>query len=371
MAIVSRVVGTTSEYALVFIPDATVSTGAGLANIQASNVRLSWSRAGMSATSSQTLVSTSAFGTWAVSAFAQADSVSSLGWYGVAIPNGVFVGGRTAYVHLSFAPSMAPVPILYELTAAGFDNQTAISTQASTMPVNTVQILGSTPVTSAAGTLKSDVLTVLGSTPVTTAAGVLATAWDLSRTANLTSTIAATGMSLSTNQDVNVNRILGSTPVTTAAGVLATAFDLSRISNPTSTVALTGLSINYVTTAGSAAAIADKSGYGVSSVADKGGYGVSSVADKGGYGVSSNADKTAYALTSAYDFAKGTVAATESYAADGAAATPAQLLYQIWSILAERSVVSTTMTTFGLDGLTSSMAFTLDSVNPSVQTRSA
>jgi hypothetical protein len=86
--------------------------------------------------------------------------------------------------------------------------------------VNVNQILGSAPVTNAAGVLETNLKTIFGSAPVTTSAGVLATTWDLGRTANLTSTIALPGTSISTNQFVNVNQILGSTPVTSAAGTL-------------------------------------------------------------------------------------------------------------------------------------------------------
>jgi len=70
---------------------------------------------------------------------------------------------------------------------------------------------------------------------------------------------------------------------------------------------------------------------------------------------------SAMTLTSAYDFAKGTVAMTEAYAADGAAATPAQMLYMLWALMAEKSVLSTTLTAKKLDGSTTAMTFTLDS----------
>ena len=59
------------------------------------------------------------------------------------------------------------------------------------------------------------------------------------------------------------------------------------------------------------------------------------------------------------DIWQGT-ALTESYAADGATATPAQLLYQIWALLAEKSIVTTTLTAKKLDGSTTAMTFTLD-----------
>ena len=138
-----------------------------------------------------------------------------------------------------------------------------------------------------------NVTSVVGTAAVTTSAGILASVWDLNRTANLTSTVALTGMSInrvttvglpvsvssvtdksgygvsSVNTGVNVSSIVGSAAVTTEAGVFATAWDLGRTLNLTSTVALTGLSISRVTTVGlpvSVSSVTDKSGYGVSSV---------------------------------------------------------------------------------------------------------
>ena len=76
--------------------------------------------------------------------------------------------------------------------------------------------------------------------------------------------------------------------------------------------------------------------------------------------LTTNNDKTGYALTSAYDFAKGTVAMTESYAADGAAPTPAQALFMIQQFQQEKSISSVTLTVKKLDGTTSAATFTLD-----------
>jgi hypothetical protein len=79
---------------------------------------------------------------------------------------------------------------------------------------------------------------------------------------------------------------------------------------------------------------------------------------------------TGVALTSAYDFAKGTTAVTESYGADGAAATPIQLLYQLWALAAEKSITSTTLTAKKLDGSSTAMTFTLnDATTPTSITR--
>ena len=81
---------------------------------------------------------------------------------------------------------------------------------------------------------------------------------------------------------------------------------------------------------------------------------------------------SAQALTSEYDFAKGTVAMTEAYSVDGAAATPAQILHMIWSMLAEKSVTSTIVTCKKLDGTTGAMTFTLNSATaPTAITRNS
>lgn len=65
-----------------------------------------------------------------------------------------------------------------------------------------------------------------------------------------------------------------------------------------------------------------------------------------------------------------TTALTESYAADGATATAAQLLYMLWSFFAEPNISSTTLTAKKLDGSTTAMTFTLsDATNPVTVTR--
>lgn len=64
-------------------------------------------------------------------------------------------------------------------------------------------------------------------------------------------------------------------------------------------------------------------------------------------------------LAATYDFAKGTVAMAESYAADGAAPTPAQALFQILGREYEFAIAGDTLTVKKLDGSTTAMTFTL------------
>tara|TARA_R100001594_G_scaffold68059_1_gene102369 strand:- start:12940 stop:13878 length:939 start_codon:yes stop_codon:yes gene_type:complete len=67
-----------------------------------------------------------------------------------------------------------------------------------------------------------------------------------------------------------------------------------------------------------------------------------------------------------------TTAQTESYASDGAAATPAQLLYMIYCAVGEFSVSSTTITGKKLDGSTTAMTWTInDASNPTSRTRAS
>ena len=67
-----------------------------------------------------------------------------------------------------------------------------------------------------------------------------------------------------------------------------------------------------------------------------------------------------------------TTALTESYAADGAAGTGAQLLYMIFSGLGEFAISGTTLTAKKLDGSSTAMTFTLDSsTNPTSTTRAS
>lgn len=275
MPLISRKIGSASQILEVFVNDATVSTGAGLANIVASSVTFAWFRSNMAAVSSGTCT-TGTLGTFGVSSFVQALSTNALGWYQFCPPDGVFLSGSSAAIHLSLAPSMAPLPILIELTAT--DNQTAMSSQ--TISTFLSGSVNASTVADKAGYGVSSVNTgvnvtsVVNSPAVTTAAGIQAVAWDLGRTANLTSTVALTGFSinlattatfLTTNNDkagygvssvntgVNVSSVNGSALVTTSPGVIT--------ANVTSGVGVSSFAIAV----------------GVSSVADKSGYGVSSV----------------------------------------------------------------------------------------------
>ena len=60
---------------------------------------------------------------------------------------------------------------------------------------------------------------------------------------------------------------------------------------------------------------------------------------------------------------KWTTAMAESYAADGSAPTPEQILFQIWARIMEAAVSGTTVTLKKLDGTTTAMTATLDAAS--------
>ncbi len=66
-------------------------------------------------------------------------------------------------------------------------------------------------------------------------------------------------------------------------------------------------------------------------------------------------------LTSAYDYAKGTVAMTESYAANGVAPTPVQATFAIHQMLMDFNIVTTALTVKKLDNTATAFVVTLDS----------
>ncbi len=67
-----------------------------------------------------------------------------------------------------------------------------------------------------------------------------------------------------------------------------------------------------------------------------------------------------------------TTAQTESYASDGAAATPAQLLYMIYCAVSEFSISGTTITGKKVDGSTTAMTWTINSASdPTSRTRAS
>ncbi len=86
--------------------------------------------------------------------------------------------------------------------------------------------------------------------------------------------------------------------------------------------------------------------------------------------VGSVTDKTGFALTASYDFAKGTVAVTESYAANGVAPTPVQAMMAIHQMLMDFSISGTAYTVKKLDNSATAFVLTLnDATSPTATAR--
>lgn len=92
--------------------------------------------------------------------------------------------------------------------------------------------------------------------------------------------------------------------------------------------------------------------------------------DKTGYTASTVSDKTGYRLSATGVGDILTTALTEAYAADGAAFTLTQALYEICQSITEFAIASTTISVKKRDGVTEALTYTLDdATNPTSRTR--
>lgn len=299
---ISRQVGTTNEILQLFVQDATVSTGAGLANLQASSFSSYWCRNDQTSTSSIVLASSAAssLGLYASGKWLEVNSTFMRGWYQLSVPDGVFASSRTVALHLYGHPSMAPVPIEIELTR--FNNQGYVSSQphnvtrlysdalvtslAGTVNVERVGVSsfnspvgvssfnspvgvssfgiavgvssisagvstswfsGGTIVTSAAGVLSVNVSSIQRDSAVTTAAGILAVGAVGVSSFGIRVGVSSFGLAVGVSSNpigVNVTSYRDTAAVTTFAGYPATYFDLGLTNNSTSTVSFSSLSIS-------------------------------------------------------------------------------------------------------------------------------
>ena len=87
--------GTTSQTALIFVQNSSVTTGAGLTGLAWNSSSLTWyyyrEAAGTGAT--QVTLATMTIGTWATGGFIELDATDMPGWYEIGIPNAVLAAG--------------------------------------------------------------------------------------------------------------------------------------------------------------------------------------------------------------------------------------------------------------------------------------
>lgn len=341
----SLAVGTASKVLDIFVQDASVSTGAGLANLQGSTVSYTWWREGQTSVSTGVASTAGAMGVYSTSAWVQVSSSQALGWYQFGAPNGVFTNGASAKIHFYGGANMVATPVEIELTKT--DNQTYASSTVflaytSTSPSNLRQIHGQEAVTSAAGRLSINLVSIVGSNAVTSAAGVLNVS---------TQTIDKTGYNATTTVNLDklnydITSTYGSAIVTSAAG----EFQVS-----TQTLAAAGSDIQtvhgspIVTTAAGIMAIDVRSIRGSNAVTS--GAGILNVSTQSLAGIvvsTQTIDKTGYSLTAAERAAIASTVLTttqpESIRATQAEGSLIQLQYEILANLTEFSHSGTTRT---------------------------
>ncbi len=317
-----RAIGQTSQILLLYVQDATVSTGAGLANVVGSTVSYTWFHNNQISVSTGTASTAGTTGTYSTSAWVMISSSAALGWYQFGAPDGVFATGDSVGIHfyVSSGPNaiMAPLPVEIELVRDNplqFSSSKVFLAHTSTSPANVVQIQTSSAATAGNGislvstqalTYTVNVSAWANSTVVATSSGVvdvnLVNIWNKSAvTSNpgilTVSTQSLVGITVSTQSLVgittaaNVIQVYSSPVVTSASGqFLVSTQSLSGI--VVSTQNLTGITTaaNVIQVYSSPVVTSASGQFRVSTQA----------IDKGGYGVTTNADKLNYDITSTY-----------------------------------------------------------------------
>lgn len=147
---------------------------------------------------------------------------------------------------------------------------------------------------------------------------------------------------------------------TNAATTVTTSFTTTFTGNLTGSVASVTGAVGSVT-----GAVGSVTGITASDVGA-----IKTTTDKFVFTVANQVDSNVITKTGFVLSAVGSAALTESYAADGAAPTLNQAIYQLWSFLAEANLSGTTITAKKLDGATTAMTFTVDSATaPTTITR--
>jgi hypothetical protein len=280
-------------------------------------------------------------GVFSTSAWVQINSTLARGWYQFGVPDGIFASGRSAALHLNGAVNMAPLPLEIELTKTNnqqYASSTVFLALTSTSPANIVQIVGQPAVTSGAGILtvstqtlaagSGDITSIYGAPIVTSGAGTLSVS---------TQTIDKTGYFTAGTSFANLIQIYAQPAVTSGAGILTV-----------STQTLAAGSGDIISIYGQPVVT---SAAGILNVSTQ----TLTVPDNVGIASISSAVIDPMA---------------ESYRANGAQGTMAQLMYEMISHMGEASISGTTKTISQLVHTTAAMSFQLDSSSaPSSVTR--
>lgn len=176
---------------------------------------------------------------------------------------------------------------------------------------------------------------------------------DWANVGSPTTAVALTGTTIATTQKVDVETIKTNPVVNAGTVTFPTTATLASTANITAGTITTATNVTNVSTSGIAAASFAAGAIDAAAIAAN---------------AIGAAELASDVIT---DVWQGT-ALTEAYAADGVEATPAQLLYMIWSAINEFAISGATLTCKKLDGSTPSMTFTLSDVtNPTSRTRAS
>lgn len=423
--------GSTSQRVSVWLADSSSTVGAGLASLVFNSASLScyyWREDEGNAGATLVTLATATRGTFTSSGFIEKDGTNLPGAYEFGIPNAAIAAGAK-WVRIMFkgATNLAQRTFVIRLLAINLDDAVRAGLTAlpnATAGANTgLPVVGTQVPNATAGAANG--LFIAG----TNAATTVTTSFTTTFTGNLTGSVASvtgavgsvTGLTAS-NLDVAVSTRMATytqptgflaatfpgsvaSPTNITAGVITTVTNLTNaptsgdftavmktsLNAATPVATLSGdfsatmkTSLNASTPASITGAVGSVAGNVVGSVGsvlgavgsvtgavgsvtgNVGGNVIGSVASvTAGVTVTTNNDKTGYRLD-----ATGSAALTESYAADGAAATLPQLLYMTLAMLSEFSITGTTLTAKRLDGSTIAGTFTLnDSVSPTGITR--
>ena len=125
---------TTSKTMLIFVPDSSSTTGAGLTGLAWNTASLTWYyyREGAGTGATQVTLASMTIGTWASSGFVELDATNMPGWYEIGVPNAVLAtGAGYAGMMLKGAANMAPVNIEIQLTDFDLGSATVTTDSAS------------------------------------------------------------------------------------------------------------------------------------------------------------------------------------------------------------------------------------------------
>jgi len=346
--------GLTDQTIDVFIQDSSSTTGQGLAGLLYNSASLSchYRRGATGTATALTLATQTVGGAHSDGGFVEIHATNMKGMYRLDLSDAIVAAGATTVTLMLYgSANMAPVTIELQLVAIDLDDTVRLGLTA--LPNAAADAAGGLIISDAGGldadAQRSDVAAILVDTG-TTLDGRIPAALVGGRMDSSTGAMAAntlTASALATDAVAEIQSGLA-----TSAALATAQTDLDTITGADGVIIATGTQTFNMT----------------GNVTGNLSGSVGSVT--AGVTVTTNNDKTGYRLsaTGTDDILRSSL--TEGYAADGATFTLEQGMYMLWSALQEFSIASTTITGKKLDGVTTSMTWTLDSsTSPTSRTR--